>query len=116
MVDLREYTELIHQLVAEEEARDKNWAWSVASITERHVKIRWGYLDYLEERNNCFHLLAEIDSISGDWIWVRTPNVNIIECFMVAEKPNPRIGAQQTIKGGIRDAIREIAHYAHSRY
>lgn len=116
MLDLREHTELIHQLVAEENARDKNWTWSVESITKNDIKIRWGYLDFLAEQNNCFHLIAESDSESGDWLWARTPKLNIIECFMVAEKPNPRIGAEQTVQSGIRDAIREIAYYAHSRY
>ena len=116
MIDLREYSDLIRLLVVQENARDKKWNWLVESISRTTALIRWGYLDFLGAKNNCFYLIAESHRISGDWIWARTPNLNVIECFMVAEKPNPRIGAQQTIESGIRDAIREIAYYAHSRY
>ena len=54
MIDLRNYKDLIRELVAKENEKDKNWRWSVKSITKTRVRIRWGYLDYLEEKENCF--------------------------------------------------------------
>ena len=117
MIDLRKYAELIHSLVAAENKKDANWKWSIKSIGKEKVAIRWGYLDYLEETANCFFLMLDNEEDGeGNWIWARTPHGGIIDCYMVAENPNPRIGAEQTIESGIRSAIEEIAYYAHSRY
>ena len=60
MIDLRNYKDLIRELVAKENDKDKNWRWSVKSISKNRVRIRWGYLDYLEEKENCFQI--ELDS------------------------------------------------------
>ena len=54
MIDFRNYSDLIRKCVAEENEKDKNWKWSVRSIGKNKVRICWGYLDYLEEKNNCF--------------------------------------------------------------
>ncbi len=120
MIDLRNYADLIRQLVAEEDEKDPNWKWSVKSIGKDKVRIRWGYLDYLEEKDNCFILEMDNDTDDsgiGDWLWARLPHGNSIECYLVVEgDPDPEIGAEQNIQTSIRDAIREIAHYAHNRY
>lgn len=120
MIDLRNYADLIRELVAVESKKDPNWKWSVKSIGKEKVSIRWGYLDYLEEKENCFFLVMENDKENsgiGDWLWARTPRGGIIECFLVVEgKPNQNLGAEQTIQSGIKDAIGEIAYYAHSLY
>ena len=117
MIDLRNYADLIRQLVKEEDRKDPNWKWSVKSISKNKVRIRWGYLDYLEEKENCF--IIDLDSSIPDmeWLHARKPDGDIIECYMVVEgKPNPQVGAEQTIPSGLRDAIWEIAYIAHSRY
>lgn len=116
MLDLRNYSELIRSTVAEANERDANWKWSVKSISKNKVRIRWGYLDYLEEKQNCFIITLDCDEEAGDWIWACLPDGDRIECYMVAEEPNRNIGAEQTVEGGIKDAIREIEYYAHSRY
>lgn len=116
MIDLRDYSDLIQTAVQKENERDQNWKWSVKSIGQNKVRIRWGYLDYLEEKLNCFLVTLDCDEEAGNWIWACLPDGDHIECYMVAEEPNPRIGAEQSIESGIRDAIEEIAHYAHSRY
>ena len=90
MIDLRNYKDYIRELVAEENRKDENWSWSVKSIGKSLVRIRWGYLDYLEEESNCF--LLSID------------------------KPTPHLGAEQTIKSGLADAIGEIAYTARNCY
>ena len=117
MIHLRNYKDLSRELVAKENDKDKNWQWSVKSINKNRVRIRWGYLDYLEEKENCF--LIELDSSieSMEWLHARRPDGEIIECYLVVEgKPNPRVGAEQTIQSGLRDAIWEIAYIAHSCY
>lgn len=115
MIDLRNYKDYIRELVAKENEKDANWRWSVKSISKSRVRIRWGYLDYLEEKNNCF--LLTTDEGAGDWLWAKGPDGELLECYLVVEgKPNPRIGAEQNIKSGLKDAIWEIAYTAHSRY
>lgn len=120
MIDLRNYADLIRQLVKEEDKKDRNWKWSVKSIGKTKVQICWGYLDYLKEKENCFRLEMDNDidgSGVGDWLWARRPHGEIIECYLVVEgTPNPNLGAEQTIQSGIKQAIEEIAYYAHSRY
>lgn len=120
MIDLRNYSQLIKELVAKEDQMDRNWKWSVKYLGKTKVRIRWSYLDYLEEKNNCFCLDMENDTKGygvGDWLWIRTPDGEFEECYLVVEgKPNPNIGAEQTIESGIRCAISEIAYIAHSRY
>lgn len=120
MIDLRDYEDLIRAEVQKQNKKDKNWKWSVKSIGKDKVSIRWSYLDYLEKKNNCFFLVMENDlegSGIGNWLWARSPRGGIVECYMVAEgKPNPNIGAEQTIESGIKCAIEDIAYFAHSRY
>jgi len=116
MIDLRDYSDLIRTTVAGVNERDPNWKWSVKSIGQKKVRIRWGYLDYLEEKQNCFVITLDCDEEAGNWLWACLPDGDHIECYMVAEQPNPRIGAEQTVKSGIQDAIHEIAYYARSRY
>ena len=120
MIDLREYTDLIRAEVKKVSERDKNWKWSVKSIGKKTVRIRWGYLDFMEEKDNVFILEMQNedpDSGIGDWLWARTPDKEHIECWLVvAGTPNPRIGAECNIKNAIRWAIEEIEYYAHSRY
>jgi hypothetical protein len=116
MIDLRDYKDYIRELVAKENEKDPNWKWSVKSIGKNLVRIRWGYLDYLEEKENCF--LLELDSsIAGDWIHARKPQRELIECYLVVEgTPNPHLGAEQNIRIGLRNAIWEIAYVAHNYY
>ncbi len=117
MLVLTKYADLIRELVAKENEKDQNWKWSVKSIGKTVVRIRWGYLDYLEEKENCFRVVVSDDSYDGSsFITARTPDGQMIEGFIVAETPNPKIGCEQTIESGIRDAVSHIAYCAHSRY
>lgn len=120
MIDLRKYKDLILEAVAKVDKKDPNWKWSVKYIGKTKVHIRWSYLDYCESNNNCFFLVMENEmkgTGTGDWLWARSPNGGIIEAYLVVEsKPNPKLGAEQTIKSAIRSAIEEIAYNAHSRY
>lgn len=118
MIDLRNYADLIRKLVKKEDEKDQNWKWSVKSIGKNKVRIRWGYLDYLGDKENCFIIEMQEDNTEDmQWMSALLPYGGIIEVFLVVEgKPNPHVGAEQTIQTGIECAIWEIAHYAHSRY
>ena len=106
MIDLRNYKDLIRELVAKENDKDKNWRWSVKSISKNRVRIRWGYLDYLEEKENCFQIELDSSMESMEWLHARRPDGEMIECYLVVEgKPNPQVGAEQTIQSGLRDAV-----------
>lgn len=120
MIDLREYEDLIREEVEKVNKRDKNWKWSVKSVCKKRVRIRWGYLVYMEEKEDAFILeMQNEDPASGigDWLWAKQPDGDHIECYLVVEgTPNPRVGAECNIKNGIRWAIDEIEYFAHSRY
>ena len=120
MIDLRRYENLIRELVDVVDNKDPNWPWTVVSVTETEARIRWGYLDYMDEKNNGFVLLMDNDVDGtgvGDWLFARHPDGVCIECYLVVDdKPNPKLGAERRIENGIRSAIEEIAYVAHSQY
>ena len=120
MIDLREYEDLIREEVEKVNKRDKNWKWSVKSVGKKRVRIRWGYLVDMGEKEDAFILeMQNEDPASGigDWLWAKQPDGDHIECYLVVEgTPNPRVGAECNIKNGIRWAIDEIEYFAHSRY
>lgn len=118
VIDFRNYADLIRKLVKEADKKDPNWKWSVKSISKNKARIRWGYLDYMGDKENCFYIGMDPDNTENDqWMAAFLPHGGIIEVFLVVEgKPNPNLGAEQSIQTGIEDAIWEITHYAHSRY
>lgn len=118
MIDFRNYTTLIRQLVKDEDKKDQNWKWSVKSIGKNKIRIRWGYLDYCGEKANCFSIEIRHDSTEYDqWIAAYLPYGDIIEMFPITEgQPNRSYGVEPNVQSGIKDAISEIAYYAHSRY
>lgn len=119
MIDLRNYNNLIRSCVTNEKEKDTIWKWAVKSISKNKIEIKWGYLEYLEEKNTCFRIKLDNDNGSGcgNWLFAYDHRGDLIEVYMVSEgKPDPNIGAEQTIKSGIQSAIEDIAYFAHSRY
>ena len=118
MIDLRKYESLIRELVEKESEKDRNWKWSIKYLGKSVVRIGWGYLNYIGEKDT-FKLEMQNEepgSGVGDWLWAKSPNGEY-ECYLVVEgKPNPRIGAEMNIENAIRDAIWEISYIAQSRY
>ena len=113
-MDFREYADLIKEKVAEKNEKDPNWKWSVKSIGKTVVSIRWGYLDYLEEKQNCFKI--QVSSEDNDVIYAMTPYGSVMEAYWTSENPNPNIGCEVLPEKAIEYAIDEIAYHAHSRY
>ena len=115
-ISLKDYEPLVRELIKKEDERDENWKWSLKYLGKRTMRIRWGYLDYLHEKDNSF--IITLDRIcSNECLFAMTPHKKVIECFFIVDgKSNPEFGAEQTIESGLRDAVFEISHYAHSRY
>jgi len=118
MKTFREYEELIRTRVAQENDKDPNWNWSVHSFGKDLVRIRWGYLDYCQEKNNCFlfRLLSvpESEGYEEHYVTTRTPHDEMIYGEFVTE--NPGYAWQTTYEKGIKIALEALFDYAHSRY
>ena len=117
MIDFREYKDLIRKAVKTVSENDKNWKWTVRSISKYKVMIRWEYLDYCEEEypKNCFSLSVDYpdDKHLGDCVTYNRPDGNWIS--FVSTGPN-RWDDARTVEEAIVTAIKRIAGYAHSRY
>ena len=118
MKNLRDYEQLIRDIVAEQNDRDENWNWSIKSFSENLVRIRWGYLDYCQEEENCFLLkLLEVPEYEGYeemYVTSRTPQDDMISSEFVSK-------VQECIwhmsyEEGIKSVLDELFYYAHSRY
>lgn len=116
-IDFRNYADLIRKAVKEANDRDPNWEWSIRSLTKCKVLIRWGYLDYLEEKHphNCFSLTIDYPNDEHLWnaITYRHPSGEMLS-FNTFGKDHWETHA--TVELAIEGAIRNIEGYAHSRY
>lgn len=117
MKNFRDYENLIRETVKKISDRDPNWNFSVKSLSKDRVRIRWTYLDYLEETENCFIMkLKDEDKEFNDiFLSVRTPQDDMITGHIISDSDNKRFW-QESYENGIVSAIYEIADYAHSRY
>lgn len=114
MKTLRDYEELIRTEVIKVNVEDPNWIWSVKSFAKNRVRIRWGYLDYLQEKDNCFTL--DLVPYEEDYTVIsHTPEGEMIDGYIVVESEN-RKPWQETFENSIVRSIKAIANYAHSRY
>lgn len=112
-LDIRDYRETIKAAVAAERDADPNWSWFIRSITKGVVKIGWGYLDYIGEKDAAFTVEVLQDEESGSvTVYGTNPNGNHAYRF---------IGSKHwddcpTIDEGIRSAIHGMAASAHRTY
>lgn len=118
MITLRNYEQLIRDCVKEISDNDPNWDFVVKSFAKDRVRIRWTYLDYCGEKNNCFFLhLREYDEEFNDYfITSRTPDDSMIDGHIVTTIIDTKKSWQESFENAIKSAIDEIADYAHSRY
>lgn len=116
MANLRDYEELVRSYVSEFNENDMNWDWGIKSYAKDRVRIRWTYLDYCEEKNNCFFLtLSEESCDDGEWILsARYPDGEVIACYIVSE--NPVKFWQDSFEEAIKNSLNSIFHIAYSRY
>ena len=52
MTDLRTFNDTIKTAVAREREADANWSWNIKAINKGSIKIGWGYLDYIGEKES----------------------------------------------------------------
>lgn len=115
MKTFRDYEDLIRNKVKEINDKDPNWKWTIKSFGKNKVCIRWSYLDYCEEKDNCFMLrLMDPDDFNEQFLTARTPQDEMIEGYFLHEQVE--YGWEYTYENGIIAAIEQIAYYAHSRY
>lgn len=113
MIDLREYGDLIKKCVAAENAKDANWKWLVKSIGKKVVRIRWGYLEYLGEKETFSITTESFDDCLGDTVTWRHPSGDMISFATIGNRPGDNA---ESFEKAIEMAMRGIAGYAHSRY
>jgi len=113
MIDFRNHKDLIRKTVSEISEADKNWNWSAKYIGKTKVNIRWGYLDYLEEKENCFHITGETLEDNSLLLTLRRPEGGSFDVVIVG---NNIADHARTIEDGIKQAVKAIAAYAHYTY
>lgn len=115
MITFTNYADLIKERVSK--IKDDNWEWKVKSISDNEVHIQWGYLGYLEEKNDYFilKLYSDDSCYSNEMVMsARTPDNQSIDCRVVSKTPD--YCWQSTPEHAIIELVEEIAEYAHSRY
>lgn len=113
MKNLRNYEEIIRSLVERINGEDNNWTFTVKSFAKDRVRIRWSYLDYCGEKDNCFSI--QLTNGDGEYtLYAYTPDNAPITAYDIVES-DPKF-YQYTFEQAIESAIKNIAYYAHSRY
>lgn len=118
MMNFKEHETLIRDEVKKIDAEDPNWKWSVKGVGKNKVSIRWGYLDYLEESNNCFYMKLKHEESDEDnemTLTTEYPDNTFMNVHIVVEG-RALYGWQENFENAIRAAINEIADTAMSRY
>jgi len=116
MKNFRDYEDLIRNKVKEINEKDSNWTWSIKSFGSYLVSIQWSYLDYCEEKDNCFslRLMDALDMDDDSFITARTPQDNMIEGYFATEVLEH--SWQSSWENVLNAALEEIAYFAHTRY
>lgn len=117
MKTLRDHEELIRAKVEEINKADKNWTFTVKSFAKDRVRIRWSYLDYLQEKDNCFTLQLEASKSEPQdyFITSRSPEGLVIVDYAIGDTEVLKY-YQDSFENAIIWSIKRIADYAHSRY
>ena len=116
-IDFRQHKELIRKAIADNQFRDKNWRWSVKSVSKHKALIKWTYLDYCEEQypKNCFVIECEFPKDESLWNGIKTstPHGEMIEYRTFGDK---NWDTDDTLEQSIERSVRDIICYALSRY
>lgn len=111
MANLRDYSNLIRTQVREFDQKDTNWGWSFKGISKDRLKVRWTYLDYCEEKNNCFFVTLSTDEDGDSYLVARLPDEEFITGWVVGEGENKK-SWQDPIDKAIKSALNVIFDYA----
>lgn len=110
MIDLREYKDIAKAAVAKERELDENWGWSLKAVNKNEIRIGWGYLDYIGEKDP---LKVELFQEDGDVYMIGT----IPSGSRVFANIGPtRWDNYDTIEKAIAGVIHSMACSAHRTY
>ena len=126
MFDLRLYKNVIRAAVERETELDPHWKWRVIAINKTKVKIGWGYLDFLNEKEPFVIELKEVNeeyydlSLSGykpRYNWENIENsedegYNFVYCWI----GNKHWHDARTLEEGLAYTIHSLAQCAHNTY
>lgn len=116
-MDFREHDSKIRKLVEKQDATDPNWAWKVKSIGKSKVRIRWGYLADLGEKDDCF--IMELKSYLNDgtvYLNGLRPDGTLIEFVEVREDSEKCLPGERHLESALKFIVEEIAYCAHNEY
>lgn len=117
MKDFREHEVKIRKLVEKQNALDRNWTWKVKSIGKNKVRIRWGYLADLGEKDDCF--IMELKSYSNDdtvYLNGLRPDGTLIEFVEVKDDGEKCFPGEKHMEDALICIVEEIAYCAHNEY
>ena len=110
MTDLRTFNDTIKAAVAREREADANWSWNIKAVNKSCVKIGWGYLDYIGEKD-CFKV--EVTEDEAFTVVVGTmPNGCKHHAFIGPDHWDDA----KTVEDGIKQVIHSMALNAHNTY
>ena len=129
MYDLRNYKKVIREAVKRESEADEYWNWKLLAVNKTEVRIGWGYLDFLCEKEP-FRVRLYEDTFDGE---LSEPDLSLAGFFpgdksvgsidedVVHESLYVWIGDKhwhdaKTLEDGLRIIIHSIASEAHSKY
>lgn len=117
VIDFTKHKDLIKSELEKESKRDKNWKWSVSSVSKFGFKIRWSYLKYMEEPDElqCFSVKAPFPK--DDFLFNNLDCVdpNGVSITYYTFGPD-RLDHYSTLEEAIAACIRAIVGFALSRY
>lgn len=119
MNDLRLYKGVVLDAIEELREEDETWGWSLKGITKSRVVIRWGYLDYIEQKGN-FEITLDVDgddvrllgNMNNEHDWSEDEDHDQLFCWIGRKHWHDA----RTIDEGLRSLIHFIGFLAHSRY
>lgn len=115
MKTLRDYEQLIREQVAKISEAHPFWNFTVRAFSKDRVKIRWSYLDYCKERDNCFFLkLSYLPEDNEYFLRCQTPQGEFIDGDLIQE--DDTTDTDITFERAIKHLIYIISDYAYERY
>lgn len=110
MIDLREYKDIAKAAVAKERELDENWSWSLKAVNKNEIRIGWGYLDYIGEKDPFKVTMFQEDGYV--FLVGTSPN----ESKVYAGIGQTRWDDYHTIEEAIAGVIHSMALSAHNTY
>lgn len=122
MADLKNYKNIIKEIVKKVDEEDDGWKWKVKNIDKHQVEIYWEYLGECNGEKDSFIVTLQHDRIvdfkepNYQILVGRNPDGSRIHGELVTEGEPDRYGIEIKVEDGLKNVIRSIAAYAHHCY